>query len=478
MLRTRKILGVAIEERSFLVAETRRTGDHFEVRHTAEFAFPQGTSLESPAELGKAFAQFLRKNGLSARRAVIGLPARWLMARREEVPPARPDLLAGMLMLRAERGFTTEVADLALDYVGDGAPEHGGSVLLIGTLRRRLDQVLAMARAATLKVVSVTASATSLAEVTAEGDSRPSLLLYASPDGVEMVGQAAGSVRLLRHLSAGPAAEPATSERWLAGLGDQVRRMLALLPDTESNRRPERLLVWDGIGLDRTRLKTMGEGLSLPVTVCEGLRGLGSNGQAGPPSAPRFAAAVALGVCGARPEPLAVDFLGSHLSRHRKAPPAKAMVWAGALLATLVVAAVALVADWRGTARDLREYNAKLDGMQQGVAAAEAVVARVSGARRWYDKRPPLLDCLRTLTLAFPEEGRIWVSSLGVNKDMRVSVVGKALDEGAVQDVLDKLQKTHAISDLKIGNVRKSGPRSEEVSFDISFTFVGEDQRK
>src|SRR5206468_10314373 len=82
------VLGLVVGERSIIAAEVAITRDRRQVKRTAQFIFPDTASLEKPEELGTALAQFLRQNHFSSSRAVIGVPARWLMARDKDLPPA------------------------------------------------------------------------------------------------------------------------------------------------------------------------------------------------------------------------------------------------------------------------------------------------------------------------------------------------------------------------------------------------------
>ena len=82
-------LGIALGERSLSVAEAVSTGGGaMRVERCAEFAYPSGLTLERGEELGNALAQFLRSKGFSTRRAILGIPAKWLMIKSHTLPPA------------------------------------------------------------------------------------------------------------------------------------------------------------------------------------------------------------------------------------------------------------------------------------------------------------------------------------------------------------------------------------------------------
>jgi Tfp pilus assembly PilM family ATPase len=103
------VLGVAFDERSAVVAEVRPARGEWRVERVAEFPFPEGASWQDPESLGKAFGQFLRERHFGAKRAVLGLPANWLMAREVNVPPATAATLTDIVRLQAEREFPPDM---------------------------------------------------------------------------------------------------------------------------------------------------------------------------------------------------------------------------------------------------------------------------------------------------------------------------------------------------------------------------------
>src|SRR4051812_30121146 len=102
-LRGSNFLGIAIAERAITCAQVSVAGDRRVVQQTAVFEMPAELSLEKPDALGQALASFLRQKGFSSSRAVVGIPARWLMAVEKEIPPADETQARAALRLQAER---------------------------------------------------------------------------------------------------------------------------------------------------------------------------------------------------------------------------------------------------------------------------------------------------------------------------------------------------------------------------------------
>src|SRR5688572_4374238 len=134
-------LGLAVGERSVVAAEVSVSGDRKQLRRAAEFHIPPDLSWDKPEKLGEALRYFLRQNKFSASRAVVGVPARWMMARDKEIPPASEAIAANALRLQAERLFPPELKELVFDFAGETDPKQAKKVLLVALPKHRLDQV-------------------------------------------------------------------------------------------------------------------------------------------------------------------------------------------------------------------------------------------------------------------------------------------------------------------------------------------------
>ena len=64
---------------------------------------------------------------------MIGIPAKWLVVKSKELPPADPALAADMLRLGAEGEFSSELRDLVYDYAGQPSAAKSQTVLLMAT---------------------------------------------------------------------------------------------------------------------------------------------------------------------------------------------------------------------------------------------------------------------------------------------------------------------------------------------------------
>jgi len=478
MMTSRKMLGLAVTERSITAVEVACVRGGRKVLHAAEFPLPQDDAAREAAPLlGKALRQFLRRNHFSASRCVIGIGARWLVAREKSLPPTSPDLLAGALSIATEREFASDAKDLVFDYSGPVDSAQGQSVLLVATSRQNVDYLLAAARAAGLRVAAVTSSTLALAAATGGPPSSRRLVLYLSPTTVELSVQSGGGTRLLRHLPISPPAAAAhgspLADGWLDNLAGELRRVVALLPGSQTPEQALDLVIWNASGPPGAEaLADLGKRLSLAVRLCQYPSDLeiadGPAARAGEP-----AAAAALAAAGLNRQLLAVDFLHSRLSPRRKITVGRKAAWAAALAAAVILPCLALFLAWRAQQGEVDDLKGQLDAMQPSLAAAKDLVRKATFAGRWYDQRPRHLDCLRELTLAFPAEGRIWTTSLAISEDMRVLLSGKAADQGAVLEVVDRLDGNPKFAEVQSLYISEVGGGSLEWSFAISLKFVG-----
>lgn len=474
--RNSKVLGLAIGEQSLLVAEVA-AGERPEVRRLAEFSYPQGVSPSDPVTLGKALGQFLHDNHFTARAAVVGLPARWLLVKPKDVPPADAATLADLLRLQAEGEFSTELRDLVYEYAGDPAATGSRSVLLLATQRKHVEAARAMGDAANVDVLAVTPSAVVLGASTASAMGGDPMVLAIGQSGSELTAQAGPFPTAIRYLRS------AGQEKAFIG---ELRRAISSAP---SNGKRHELVVWDGGGLPAGSLN---ESLGLPVRQAD-LPALGVVApETGNGDGRNYAAAVALALCGVGAGEMPVDFLHSRL-----APPKAQRIPRGAAAAVLL--AIVLIAgaaygynDLQNQQKSLDTYKHRLDDMKGEIAAASAFVSKVSFAQGWHGGNPRYLACLRDLTLAIPEDGQTYATSLVIRENVRPpgsgaasgtqtkqgeagtltgSLYAKTLDQQRAQAVLDRLKRVPAFTDVKSGGTQSAG-RGPEVTFSITFTYL------
>lgn len=467
LTRRNTLLGIALGERSALVAEVAANGGRPRVVRSGEFAYPEGVGLTQPEALGEALGRFLRERGFSGTTAVVGIPAKWVLTRNKEVPPADPRFVVETLLLQAETDFSGKFEDLAYDYAGQTSADRASSVMLMAIPRRHLRRVTDLATAARLKVAAVAPYAATLGASSAKSRDEARALLL-GPGGAEFVAHNRVHPRVIRYLGSPHA--PA------AALAGELRRAatgMSVDDDGEisGDSSGAELVVWNDAGLDPAAVAALGDATGVRWRAGD-LKDLGVDAGAGTDR--RFATPVTLAVAGLGPPgAVPVDFLHPRLVR-----PKQARV--GRRAAALAAAGVVLVAVTAFGAWDLRSRQAAVDQVtaevnkrKDRVKEAEAFVAKVSFARGWQGGNPRFLACLRDVTAAVPEDGQTYLTSFSLHDDLKGGLGGKTADDDHALALLDRLRATGRFADVNLSyDARGSGKGGREVTFTVTFEYV------
>jgi hypothetical protein len=459
-----KIIGLAIGQRSFLLAEVAPRAGRNTVQHFAEFIFPEGLTLSTPEPLGAALGQFLKSRRFSTRDVVFGLPAKRLITRSKEIPPATPGVAASTLRLQAEGEFSSELDNLVMDFAGTPSTVEATKVLLIATNRESIEQCETIARAAGLRVVGVTSTTTALGRATSRLPGGDGWVLNLGEAGAEVVVQHGQDPAHLRHLNVADSASPES----VGALAGEIRRMMASIP---RNGTPMTLAMWkspsNGQGLPGNLLE---QRLSIPVTTPE-LRTIVATDN---PEAEAYAPAVALALSALEPAGLPVDFLHSRL-----APPPPPKISRRKLAAYLItILAVLLFAgaflQISARSRDLEtltEANRKNVDLVKTITAEQK---RLEDAKKWMPKGPHFVNVLRDVTILFPRRSNtIWVDRLNNLRDATGwEVDGKTTNERFARELLNAmLDRSDKFSGAKLTSMTKD-PTGDLYSFRLQFTYV------
>ena len=490
-LRSSGFLGLSFSDRTIACAEVSVAANRRTARRLATFPIPQGAGLDKPDALGQALAAFLRENQFAASRAVVGIPAKWLIALERDIPPAGEDEARAMLRLQAERLAVSESGELVFDYAGTPDPGAPNRLLLVGVLRQRLEQIDRALAAARLTPIAVTSSALALAK--AAGDaSAPSAsadanapMLVLGRQGAEMVWRnAEGAPRMLRHVAViavnghGPVS--------VTPIGSEVGRALTLARGNGTPASRE-MILWDGVGLSADQVNELSTRSGLSVRPGDALASLGVD--AAPDALATkddhraqaaadgdvFAPALALALAAADRDRLPVDFKHSRLTPPKQRRVGRGTTWAAIGGAVALLALGGLYFAVQSRERELNTLNAQLKEGAADVKAAQASVERTNVARGFFETRPPMLDALREIALMFRDDERIWITSFTAKDDRKVTLQGKADADRTVRALLKRLKENPRFADAKLGNstvTEGTQNRPSEVTFSITFSYV------
>lgn len=446
------ILGVAVTEDAFVCAEV---ADHGNTTTRHGVFTLGGLRLDQPEQLGHALRAFLRQERFSATDAVVGIPARWVIAQEREVPPSTPIEAVSLLRLQAEKIAASDASDLAFDFIGEPAADRPSRVLVVGTLRDRLRQLQAVIDAAGLNLRAITPTALALMPSLKGADERSSLLLLGDR-GADLVWRDGVVPRSIQHVPLNMNGHG----RSLSLLGVELRRGVQFGSGGE-------LLVLDTVGLSTPEMERLAD------TAHAGLRVRPAVLQAQAIDA-RIAPAAALASASFAGRP-AVDFAHSRLAEPTRRRLDR-RAWWGIAFGALAVFVIAFeLIDYRMQTSELAALEEQAARVAPDVADAEATIARTSFGRGFFEHRPPALELLRDLTLAFGEDSRVWTTSVSYRDNGRGQLMGAATDQESVLALLDRMKANPAFSGVTLVDLRDaSGTREREIAFSVSFTFQPE----
>jgi hypothetical protein len=471
--RARKVLGISVGERGLLVAQVSAgvgPAHGPQVCKIAEFSYPPGVSLDDGEALGTALREFLRAGGFSAGRAVLGVPAKWLMLRTHRIPPADESTAADLLRLQVESHGTPELGEMVYDFAGDCSAGESSEVLVMGLSKRRLDGLLAMASAARLKLAAVTPCTAALCAATAARDGCP-LVLSVRAEGAELAEALGSRPRFLRHLGSSVAAST---------LGMELRRAAAMLPPefapgnghqrqafSQESHASREMVVWDDLGLEPGALAALEASLGFPV-VRGALPALGGSGCAltdGRVGGRAVALAIPF-LAGKRPS---IDFLHPRLVAPKESRAQRRTVWITAGSAAAALAVILGYADLLRLQRQVNRVDGDLQAIGPAVRVARPFVTRMRFAEAFHPDQPRYLECLRDVTMALPNSGQAWLTSFHLQNTMQGEFAGHAPSVPDVIGVVDKLNASGRFAELKrTFDARGATPG---VSFKVTFAY-------
>lgn len=470
--RRTRILGLALDETGVVATELSVQSGRTEVRRTGELLWGEEIKEDNATILGQRLRHFLREQGFSARRAVVGLAAKWVLTKEIDAPAAAPDVLAGMLSIQAERAFSLSAEELIFDYCGRNNPSEKTPILLLAARRQIVQRIQELTAAAGLQVQAMTISALACSKALSPKAPASWYGLYTRPTYCEFWAQSQGGPRFIKHVPMGKNGTPVAYADLLAST---VERLVLLSP-VPGQAPPHRITAYDACGLSDELIDGLDRRLGPQISVANGRTELLSQGLGlrDHPDGARAIAAAAVALTGAGTQRPPIDFLNPRIGAKKVASHKRVVTWGAAAAVVCLIALVVLTVVWRGRSQTLAAANAWLKENDSQIAVAQEMMDRYRYAGSWYSQKPWFLECLKELTTAFPEQPSIWARSLALNENGTGSLVGKTTSEASFHDVLDKMNKNTAVfSDVRIIYYRDAGRDSREKEYAISFKLRG-----
>jgi hypothetical protein len=462
------MLGLAVDEFGVVVAEVGVRSGRPHVRRVGQCVFEEKLGADNGKELGQTLRQFLRTNHFSQKNAVVGIPTKWVVAKEVTAPPASADAVAGMLGIQAERTFSLNSGELIFDYCGRTSTSQSSKVMLLAARRQMIDQIKELTAAAGLHVQAVTVSALAFGKVSSSDASKQRYGVYTRPTYCECWSQLDGTPRSIKHIAM-PSTNGTPPDHALR-LTSAIQQLI-MVSSQQDQTPPYEVAIYDGSSMADGVIDRLNERLGPQVTITDGNAMLASAGLLSADRDEQWPAIAAAAVAAA--EKPSIDFLNPRIGRKKTSPRTRVLTWGGIAGIVLLVAVGAVVADWQSKRADIASYSEQLEMIADDVTVARDLKERLSYASGWTSQEPRFLECLRQLTLAFPESPRIWATSLAIGETSEGSLIGRAVDEQSFYEVLNNIKGNAAFSNVMMMYLRDAGGNSREKAFAVTFKFQG-----
>ncbi len=362
-----------------------------------------------------------------------------------------------MLRIQAERDFSLE-SELALDFAASKTPGASQQVVLAAILRERIEQLTALALAAGLKLQAITSTALALSAA-----SQLACVLYCSVDGAELAAFQNNGLPVLRRIASLTAIQAGSGAQSAGELRYDLELIRHETPFSE-------LTVWNDSGSNLTEVRSLADALGIPLKSGQGLKSITQ----GDFSGAHAAGSSAVALCHFQPKLVTFDFLHSRMAIAPAPRFGSRTIRSVAIGGILLLAAAYFGWEWQQNAAELSDLRDTRKEMKVKSDEAKDFILRMNAMNTWYDKRPNYMECLRALTLCFPEDKSVWIASLSLREDFCGVLTGNATDKKGPLEVFDKLKKTSsAFKNVKLLSERTTGNKAGENTFAISFSFHG-----
>ncbi len=408
---------------------------------------------DEPALVAQELREQLAPLGRLPRQVVVALPLNRIMTTSIDIPAIADELVSDFLHLQAEQAFMLAPADMAF-----GASRARGSdrALLMALPMAHYLNLCRALRLMGWKRPIVTALPVTLAGGGEVGKLHASLLIGAR--WIDwLVCREEAIIQLRRVAGAMPDATRPQPE--VAAVPGELRLSLGQLPAAVRRQLDQIVIVGARDAAARLRDDLRGVGpAGIEFTIEEAGRD-GSLLTHAAEHAGRLARMGALALTLA-PIPSAIKPRAwGHWNRRQ-------LSWTAAILLLLAVGVAAQLLYQR---RQLNALERSWRSMAPRTQVVRDILDEARAREAWLSDDPLTLDILRTVTMAFPEQGSVWTTRVEMRGRRQVSISGKALNREPWLKMLEDLRRSPGVTELRVSQARDGGDSRTPMTFALSF---------
>jgi len=457
--RPSSILGLAFDGDRIEAVTLKKTNGHYHAARSASAPLALSPLTGDPELVGREIRNVLEQAGIRERRCIVALPLNWILTQQVSIPEISDEEVPGFLDLEAERGFHGGLETMSIvQSVSKLGKER--LAILIAAPRTNIASIQAVLKAAHLRPESFSISISSAQDpATSEGVAA----LFVGSGGADLQVSCGGGLVALRFLQGTSESEGAQKRFDADVAAREIRITLGQLP-AGFQAAIKTLRVFGRGEVSRrfaSDITPRAEAMGLKVELIErcGPQCLSNVTPQETPLTPALALAARFLSGAAQP----FEFLPPRVSAWRKFVTSKV---AGRRLgvAGAVVGGLALVVGGAFLYQGIRIWslNSQLTAIAPRVRVIEAAQKNIRTYNQWFDDNYRTLTTLKTLSGAFPEDGRVYAKTLDIRED-KVICSGVARSRDAVVKVTENLRKAPGIATVNLDNMSGESP--------VNFTF-------
>lgn len=441
-------LGLVITEDKIAAAQVEFSAGSCRVMRCGEFEFDGKTSPDNLPRYSDKFREFLKDNGFKAYKAVVGIPAKYLLITSVDVPPVKnPEQRNEIVKIGLERKSKFELSEIAFDYYWPGNGDQSQAAVL-STMKKYTDGITKFLSDCRIVTLCITGSSVGI-DLETSPEIACNVIIY--PYAVEAVIFEEKKLKAIKHFS---------SKEGISQLPSEISKNLPWIAGENAK---TKLYLFDyGSQNGSLTAKLQGSFEQTEVLV----RSKERNSTSGGMLCELAAKLVENAVSGRK---IQIDLLHGHAYEnkqdklYRKIAPKIAI--AGIVL--LVFVGLFLL-KWYFDNKEITRLQQQISSISAEAAEAKNIIDRVGFAKSWFGSEPQYLEILRQLTLSFPQQGNVWLSTMAVDESLNQVITGKATREESVLDLLDNLNKNTAFENVKMLYMRKAGKNTDIITFAIN----------
>ncbi|MCF7954272.1 MAG: PilN domain-containing protein [Phycisphaerae bacterium] len=457
MSKRKNIPGVLFTDTGIAISHVERTAKGYRCVKACHFDLPQGVGpKELPGQI-EAFKQFLKTNGFKSAKAVVGISAKHVLGREMDIPPLKDkSVLPGILKLALEKKSMLSPNDVLIDYSGT-LNGRANKIFVVSVLKEYVNLVKSF-----LEAVNITPLSMTLRSFVCQPDDGVDYCcgLYLWGDSAEIIVYGNNQIKSIKYL---PFRSTVGVQKDIPARFAVEMQRIASSQITDGGRL-KAFVVGDDYDSRIAKAVSQNENIEIVIAPQPGdISGTEDYGT--------LAGRLAWQWMSETKSP--IDFLDTHLNG-KKESNLKRVIPRVAAACVIVLAIIGYFGfEWFMDAKDVKQLTVQLESINENVVSAKNVIEQVTFARRWFNNKFQYIDGLRELTLLFPEKGDVWISSLAIDESLNQVITGKAVEERAALEVLNKLEKSEHFRNVKMLYIRQTAKNSKTISFAINYQYGG-----